>query len=166
MATNKNTTEKISLTSLVQEDVDLMKELLKCQRPSLKQTVQEFLEAEMDACLGAGVSERTGSRVGYRCGHYTRSLMTRVGNIELHVPRDREGRFSTEIFERYQRSEKALVLALAEMYIQGVSTRSIAPITEQLLGENISASTVSLASKRLDDMLDKFAKRPLEGNYP
>ncbi len=73
MATNKNTTEKISLTSLVQEDADLMKKLL-------KQTVQEFLEVEMDACLGAGVSERSESRVGYRCGHYTRSLMTRVGS--------------------------------------------------------------------------------------
>ena len=93
-------------------------------------------------------------------------MITRVGTIELRVPRDREGRFSTELFDRYQRSEKALVLALAEMYIQGVSTRKVAHITEQLLGEDISASMVSACSRRLDDMLTAFASRPLETAYP
>ena len=159
MATAKHTTGQQSLTSLVKEDEDLMKMLV-------KEAVQAFLEAEMDSCIGAGSSERTDERRGYRAGYYTRNLTTRIGAIELRVPRDRDGQFSTELFDRYQRSEKAFVLALAEMYIQGVSTRRVAHITEQLLGEDISASTVSACSKRLDEMLNRFASRPLERAYP
>src|SRR5262245_22343440 len=67
------------------------------------------------------VSHLGEGRLGYRSGHYSRSLVTRIGKIELRVPQDRQGRFSTELFERYQRSEKALMAALTEMYIQGVS---------------------------------------------
>ena len=78
------------------------------------------------------------------------SLVTRVGKLELRVPRDREGRFSTELFERYQRSEQALVGALAEMYIQGVSTRKVKAIAEELCGHRVSASTISRINKRLD----------------
>ena len=69
--------------------------------------------------------ERTLGRLGYRAGCYGGTLVTRVGKLELRVPQDREGRFSTELFERYQRSERALVAALAEMYVQGVSTRKV-----------------------------------------
>ena len=61
----------------------------------------------------------------YRSGYYVRNLVTRVGKLELRVPQDRQGRFSTQLFERYQRSEKVLVAALAEMYVQGVSTRKV-----------------------------------------
>jgi putative transposase len=82
----------------------------------LMQTLlQEVLEAEMDEALQAGKSERTASRLGYRSGHYPRTLVTRVGKLELRVPQDRQGRFSSELFARYQRSEKALVAALMEM---------------------------------------------------
>ena len=66
-----------------------------------------------------------------------------MGKLELRVPRDRDGRFSTELFERYQRSEKALVSALAEMYVQGVSTRKVKAITEELCGHSFSASAIS-----------------------
>lgn len=86
--------------------------------------------------------------------------------MELRVPMDRQGRFSTEIFERYQRSGKALVLAIAEMYLQGVSTRKATHISEELLGEEISPSTVSRLSKNLDDNLQAFAKRKLTDEYP
>ena len=72
--------------------------------------------------------------MGYGAGYYPRGLVTRVGKLELRVPRDREGRFSTELFERYQRSEQVPVSALAEMYIQGVSTRKVTAITEELCG--------------------------------
>ena len=89
-------------------------------REVIQGVVQEVLEAEMDEALGAGKWERTDARVGYRAGYYPRTLVTRVGKLELRVPQDRHGRFSTEVFERYQRSEKALVLALGEMYVQGV----------------------------------------------
>ena len=89
--------------------------------------MQEVLEAEMDDALGAAKGERTGERRGYRSGYYGRKLTTRIGTLELRVPQDRGGLFRTEVFTRYQRSEKALLLALAEMYVQGVSTRKGPP---------------------------------------
>lgn len=87
--------------------------------------------------------------------------MTRVGKLELRVPQDRDGRFSTELFERYQRSEQALVATLAEMYVQGVSTRKVKATTEELCGHSFSASAISAIDKRLDDGLVAFAGRPL-----
>ena len=103
--------------------------------------------------LGASAGERTADRLGYRAGYYSRGLVTRIGKLELRVPRDREGRFSTDLFDRYQRSEKALVSALAEMYGQGVSTRKVKMITEALCGHTFSASTISRINKSLDAVL-------------
>src|SRR5205807_5275582 len=100
-------------------------------RVLVRTALQEVLEAEMVEALGAEKSERTAGRQGYRSGYYGRTLITRVGKLELRVPQDRAGRFSTELFERYQRSERALVAALAEMYVQGVSTRKVKAITEE-----------------------------------
>ena len=77
--------------------------------------LQEVLEAEMTDALGAAKGERSAGRLGYGSGYYGRTLITRVGKLELRVPRDRDGRFSTGLFERYQRSEQALVATLAEM---------------------------------------------------
>ena len=96
-------------------------------RGLVRLALQEVLEAEMTDALGAEKGERTSGRQGYRSGYYGRTLITRVGKLELRVPQDRSGRFSTELFERYQRSERALVAALAEMYVQGVSTRKGLP---------------------------------------
>jgi transposase-like protein len=87
----------------------------------------------MTEALGAEKGERSETRLGYRSGYYSRFLITRIGKLELRVPQDRQGRFSTELFERYQRSEKALVAALVEMYVQGVSTRKVKQITRSWL---------------------------------
>lgn len=124
--------------------------------------VQEVLEAEMTDALGAGKGERSAERRGYRAGYYPRTFTTRVGKIELRVPQDRDGRFSTELFERYQRSEQALVSALAQMYVQGVSTRKVKAITEELCGHAFSASAISDINARLDESLAAFARRRLE----
>ena len=83
--------------------------------------MQEVLEAEMTEALAAAKSERKVGRHGYRSGYHGRSLITRAGKLELRIPQDRPGRFSTELFERYQRSERALVAALAERYVQGLA---------------------------------------------
>jgi len=131
-------------------------------RRIVQDLLQEMLEGEMTEALGAGKSERSDGRIGYRSGHYNRTLITRVGKLELRVPQDRDGRFSTELFERYQRSEQALVAALAEMYVQGVSTRKVKAITEELCGHSFSASTISAINKRLDDSLTAFARRRLD----
>ena len=109
-------------------------------REIVRAVVQEMLEAEMTDALAAEKGERTVARLGYRSGHYSRTLITRVGKLELRVPQDRDGQFSTELFERYQRSEQALVSTLAEMYVQGVSTRKVKAITEELCGHSFSAS--------------------------
>jgi len=131
-------------------------------RDVIRAVMQEVLEAEMEDALGASKGERTPERLGYRSGYYGRTLVTRVGKLELRVPQDRQGRFSTELFERYQRSERALVATLAEMYVQGVSTRKVKAITEELCGHAFSASSISAINKRLDESLAAFAKRPLQ----
>ena len=105
----------------------------------MKEALQEVLEAEMTELLGAGPHQRQDGRQGTRAGHYERGLVTRIGKLELRVPRDRNGQFQTALFERYQRSEKAFVAALAEMYVQGVSTRKVKAITEELCGHQFSA---------------------------
>src|SRR6266404_5796444 len=130
-------------------------------RALVRTALQEVLQAEMTEVLGAEKGERTAGRLSYRSGYYGRTLITRVGKLELRVPQDREGRFSTELFERYQRSERALVAALAEMYVQGVSTRKVTAITEELCGHSFSASSISAINQRLDASLAQFAGRPL-----
>jgi putative transposase len=146
------------LLALLQEDQAL--------KALLQATVQEVLEAEMDEALGAGKGERTGERRGYRSGYYGRKLTTRIGTLELRVPQDRGGLFRTEVFSRYQRSEKALLLALAEMYVQGVSTRKVRAVTEELCGHGFSASSVSAITVQLDGELGRFMSRPLTEEYP
>src|SRR5213079_2335380 len=131
---------------------------------------EEFLRAlvrtALQEALGAEKGERAAGRQGYRSGYYGRTLITRVGKLELRVPQDRAGRFSTELFERYQRSERALVAALAEMYVQGVSTRKVKAITEELCGHSFSASSISAMNQRLDEGLAQFAGRPLAEAFP
>ncbi len=144
---------------LFSQNNDMLRELI-------QGTVQEILEAQMSDLLQAASYERTDGRRGYRAGYYRRHLNTRVGTLELRVPQDRDGQFSTDVFERYQRSEKALVGAMMEMYVQGVSTRKVSRITEELCGVGFSAATVSSLASRLDGELEKFARRRLEEEYP
>ena len=159
MTRKKDTAKQLDWKAVMAEDEDFMKALIQT-------VVQQVLEAEMEETVGAAKGERNEFRSGYRCGHYTRGLVTRVGKIELRVPQDRQGRFRTEVFERYQRSEKALVGALAEMYVQGVSTRKVKAITEELCGHEFSASTISRINQGMDQELEKFARRELEEDYP
>ena len=145
---------------------ELLKEEKDFLRAAIEEVVQEVLEAEMDEAIGARKSERAPERTSYRSGYYSRGLVTRVGKLELEVPQDRKGHFSTEVFARYQRSEKALVSSLAEMYVQGVSTRKVKAITEELCGHAFSASSISRINQSLDEELKKFATRKLEEEYP
>jgi putative transposase len=134
--------------------------------PVVQEAVQAILEVEMEECLQAGKHERNPDRLGYRSGYYRRRLITRVGTMVLRVPQDRAGHFSTQVFEQYQRSEKALVAALAQMYVQGVSTRKVAAITEELCGHEFSASSISAITARLDEQLEQFSRRKLEQEIP
>lgn len=159
MTRKQDTSKQVNWKELMAGQEDFL-------RPLIQKIIQEVLEAEMDEALGAEKSERTPNRLGYRSGHYGRTLITRVGKLELRVPQDRQGRFRTEVFERYQRSEKALVGALTEMYVQGVSTRKVKAITEELCGHEFSSATISRMNQQLDQELEKFAMRRLEEEYP
>jgi putative transposase len=159
MTKREGRTEPIDLKALLTADADFL-------RPMVEAIVEATLEAEMTEAVGAAKGERTAGRLGYRSGYYGRSLITRVGTLELRVPQDRQGHFSTELFERYQRSEKALVGALAEMYVQGVSTRKVKAVTEELCGHSFSASAISAINKSLDSGLKAFAERRLQEPYP
>ena len=121
----------------------------------------------MSEHVGAAPYERSENRKGHRNGYKPRTLKTRVGTLELLVPQDREGTFSTNLFCRYQRNEKALVLALMQMYVEGVSTRKVKDVTEELCGTSFSKSLVSSLAKELDSELERWRNRPLEQKaYP
>jgi len=136
-------------------------------RQIVQRVVQQLLEAEMSEHIGAAPYERSEERKGHRNGHKGRTLRTRVGTLNLLVPQEREGNFSTRLFARYQRNEKALVLALMEMYVEGVSTRKVKDVTEELCGASFSRSTVSNLAAGLDAELEAWRERRLEAEaYP
>lgn len=131
----------------------------------VESVLNQVLEAQAEEQLGAGRYERCEARTGYRNGYRTRQLYSRVGPLTLRVPQFRDGSFSTEIFQRYQRSEQALVLALMEMVVNGVSTRKVSKITEELCGASFSKSMVSRLCAALDARVRAFNERPL-GRFP
>ena len=133
--TQLNNSQRSQENQALINDVDFIKNLV-------QNFLQQYLETEITEFLQAAPYERVTQRKGHRNGYKPRLLRTRVGTLNLLVPKDREGRFQTSLFERYQRSEKALVLALQEMYLQGVSTRKVTEITEALCGTEFSKSQV------------------------
>lgn len=126
--------------------------------------VNAAMQIERQKHLGAGWHERTPERRGHANGYKPKTVQTRMGEITFDVPQVREGDFYPEALEKGLRSERALTLALAEMYVQGVSTRKVKAITEQLCGTAISSSHVSRAAKELDEGLQAWRERPL-GTY-
>jgi len=128
----------------------------------LETVFNKLMEREMDKHISAKKYERTEKRSGHRNGYRERKLYTRVGTLELRVPRDREGNFSTEIFNKFQRSEKALILTLQEMYLDGVSTRKTKKITEKLCGTSFSKDQVSRLVGKLDEGLEDWRERSLD----
>jgi putative transposase len=160
MAYKQRTGMAATTQSILTDDPDFL-------RLIVERVIQDVLDAEMTAHLHAEPYERSTERRGYRNGYRPRQLNTRVGTLTLQVPQDRDGTFSTQLFARYQRNEKALVLALMEMYIEGVSTRKVREITEVLCGTNFSKSLVSELAGQLDGELDAWRTRTLtETTYP
>jgi transposase-like protein len=129
--------------------------------------LNQVLNAQVAEQLQAAPYERSEQRQGYRNGYKPRQLTTRVGALTLLVPQVRDGQFSTDLFARYQRSEQALVLTLMEMVVNGVSTRKVARITEELCGTSFARSTVSDLCKALDPLVTAWNERDLSGQrYP
>ncbi len=150
---------------------EILKDLMLGNRESgvaklLEKVFDAVLQGQASEQLKAEPYERNDGRISYRNGYRERTLTTRVGTLVLHVPKFRDGTFSTELFRSYQRSEKALLLSLMEMVIQGVSTRKISEITETLCGTSFSKSTVSALCQDLDPVVEGFRNRPLSRRYP
>lgn len=135
-------------------------------RRLLERTLNELLKAESLEQLHAERYERTETRVDTRNGFYQRGLTTRIGRIQLEVPRHRHGTFESQIFSNYTRGESALILSMTEMVINGVSTRRVSKVVEQLCGKSFSRSSVSEMCKTLSVAVEEFRNRPLEGAYP
>ena len=129
--------------------------------------VNQVLDAQMSEHLSASPYERSSKRKGYRNGYRPRQLYTRIGKLVLRVPQSRDGEFSTELFSRFQRSEQALTLAMMEMVLQGVSTRRVEKVTQELCGESFSKSTVSRLCTNLDARVQAWNHRSLnDKQYP
>ena len=132
----------------------------------LQTSLNKILQAESAEQLKAAPYERSEERTDCRNGSRDRDLNTRVGRITLHVPRHRNVPFKTLVFDNYSRSEAALVAGMAEMVVNGVSTRKVSRVMETLCGTAFSKSAVSDVCKDLDKTVKEFQTRPLEGDYP
>lgn len=152
-------------------DMDLLKESVLNSnidaviKSAIVLVLNEYMEKERDDYLHADAYERSPERLDYRNGYYERELTMSIGKIKLRVPRTRNGEFSSSVFEKYSRCDQALVLSMLEMVINGVSTRKVTHIVEQLCGENISKSFVSSLTQKLDPIVNDWAKRPLNITY-
>lgn len=141
---------------------DLSREGLISLNPILEKLMNELMKLEREQVIGARPYERSEERKGHCNGFKNKTLVTRAGKLELKVPQARGIAFYPQCLERGERSERALKLAIAEMYFSGVSTRRVKQITEELCGMEISSTQVSRLATLLDEELEKFRNRPLE----
>jgi transposase-like protein len=146
------------MAQVAEQGLEILPELIRI-------VVNAAMQAERSEYLQAEHYQHTPERTGYANGYKPKTMHTRVGDITFAVPQVREGGFYPQALEKGLRSERALTLALAEMYVQGVSTRKVKAITEQLCGVSITSSAVSQAASQLDSELAKWRERPL-GEYP
>lgn len=134
-------------------------------RQALKALLEEQLDKDMAAHLGVSAYERAADRQDYRNGHYTRHLLSEMGDLELLVPRSRRGKFPTKLFERYARRCRSVDRVLLGCFCLGLSTRKAASVLAPVLGEKISASTISRISRGLDEQVRAYHDRVLEDGY-
>ncbi len=133
---------------------------------AMRVLIEAVMREELEQCLGAEWGESTPQRKGYRNGSYTRDLVTKAGRIEdLAVPRDREGQFQTQVFERYGRYEPEVAEALTEMFVSGTSTHKVGNVAEKLMGVAPSASAVSRLNQTLTEQYEAWRERPLLAHY-
>lgn len=148
------------------EDVQVLFNDSEAVRKMIEEKVQELVLEEFESHMGRSRYERDQGRETHRNGFKDRTIFTRVGKIYLRIPQTRDGSFSPSVYTKYQRVEKALFLTLVETHRQGVATRKIQKVTEELCGDKVPGSTFSAWNKSLDRELSEFRERPLEGDYP
>lgn len=147
------------------KDAVMESELNVIVKSSLVLVLNEYMEMERDQFIQARHHQRSEARQDYRNGYYEREFTMAAGKIRLKVPRTRSGEFSTDVFEKYARCDKALLISMLEMVVNGVSTRKVTKIVEELCGESVSRSMVSNLTKKLDPVVHEWANRPLNVMY-
>ena len=135
-------------------------------REGLRWLAQKLMELEVSELVGAERYERTETRKTYRNGYRVRPWETRLGSIELKIPKLRKGSYFPSLLERRRRAEKALVAVIQEAYVHGVSTRKVDELVRALGLDGVSKSEVSRLCAELDERMERFRNRPLEGEYP
>ena len=157
--TKRMTADEVVSYLLEEEGLDFLRE-------SLTWVVQQLMEAEVSELVGAARGERAPEeRLTHRNGYRARTWATRAGELELAIPKIRRGSYFPSFLEPRKRSEQALVSVVQEAYVAGVSTRKVDQVVESL-GLRISKSEVSRICQGLDEQVDAFRQRPLEGAYP
>ena len=145
---------------------ELRQDLKSLFQGAIRLTLEMVLEEELKAMVGARRFERVGSRKGHRNGTYLRRLLTSLGQIDVTVPRSREGGSPADVMGRYQRRSEEVDAMMVEAYVSGVSQRKMGDVTEALMGERVGRSTVSRVAKRLDEGVQTLRSAPIEGAHP
>ncbi len=135
-------------------------------RDGVRLLAQELMDAEVTQLAGAGLHERSENRLTYRNGYREREWDTRVGTVDLHIPKLRQGAYFPSLLEPRRRRERALMAVVQEAYVHGVSTRAVDSLAEALCLKGISKDQVSRICKELDAQVDAFRTRPLDAEYP
>src|SRR5512139_3599151 len=146
------------MEQVAEQGMEILPELIRI-------VVNAAMQAERSEYVQAEHYQHSPERIGHANGYKPKTVHTRIGDVTFAIPQVREGGFYPQALEKGLRSERALTLALAEMYVQGGSTRKVKAITEELCGVSITSSTVSQAASQLDGELAKWRERPL-GEYP
>ena len=158
MTTNKHT---MALAELAEKgaDVDLLREMIQF-------VAQRLMELDVETLCGAGYGERTAERINHRNGYRPRLWDTRAGSVDLDIPKLRKGSYFPEFLQPRRTAEKALVAVIQEAYIQGVSTRSVDELVKSFGMAGISKSQVSRLCEQIDERVQAFLNRPIEGEWP
>jgi putative transposase len=164
-STSEGSTQQSSSPALPEQD-EFRQYLRRLAISAVQVLIEQVMREELEQCIGASWGECTPTRRGYRNSYYSRDLVTSTGRIEvLQVPRDREGTFHTQVFERYQRYEPEVAEALTEMFVSGTSTHKVGKVAEKLLGVATSASSISRLNQSLTKQYEAWRERPLLAHY-
>jgi putative transposase len=155
-----------SASAALPEQEEFRQHLRRLAVSAVQVLIEQVMREELEQCIGASWGECTPNRRGYRNGSYTRDLVTPTGRIEdLKVPRDREGAFHSEVFERYNRYEPEVAEALTQMFVSGVSTHKVGEVAQTLMGVAPSASAVSRLNRTLTEQFESWRERGLQTHY-
>jgi putative transposase len=164
--TNATDSTQEQSAPMLPDQQQFQQHLRELARSGIRIVLEAVMREELDALIGVGWGESSPKRKGYRNGSYTRDLLTSTGRIEdLQVPRDREGQFHTQVFDRYSRYEPQVAQGLTEMFVAGVSTHKVGEVAQTLMGVAPSASAISRLNQTLTQQYEAWRQRSLQNHW-